>query len=58
MHNKRDIKICSECGKPGKVSDMNFLFGKYAHKNCDDEILDKQEKKVRYLDKLQSEQHF
>ena len=53
-----DIKVCSECGKPGKVSEMNFLFGQYAHKSCDNKVLDGIEKRVKTLDRLRSEEHF
>lgn len=53
-----DFVRCCYCNKEGLKSEMNFLFDKYSHKECDDKYFEEQEKKVKYVDKLQSEQRF
>lgn len=57
-NNSEDLAECCWCHKKSPKSDMNFVFGEYSHKDCDSEYFEKQEKSVRYLDKLQSEQRF
>jgi hypothetical protein len=55
---KDETVTCCYCGKKGLKSEMNFFFSEYSHKSCDDEYFERQEKKVKYLDKLRSEEHF
>ena len=44
--------VCCFCRKYGNKNDMNFLFNKYSHKECDDKYFIRQEKMVKYVKKI------
>lgn len=46
---------CCFCGRMDDKSNMNFLCGSYSHDKCDSEYFERQEKKIKYLDKNQTD---
>ena len=51
---EEEVKCCF-CGKKSKKSDMSFLCGVYSHKECDEKYFEKQEKRVKYLGKNETD---
>jgi len=45
--NSDKLVECCWCKVKSPKSEMNFLLGKYSHKNCDDSYFDKQERSVK-----------